>query len=746
MHPQPLRALFVSPSIARSLFRSFAFLAPAFPFAVLLCATACNDTSPAGPDAERRATVAVPAAGPMSSLAPVAGPLSTSAPQPGKMSVSSPGSDLGAKALSPKARSADVPNPHSLSNATAPETGILWQNTTTGERSIWLMAGTSYSSAVLLSTVPTQWSIAGSGDFNGDGNADIVWQNLTTGDRSIWFMNGTAYSSAVLLPNVPVQWSIAGVGDFNADGKPDLVWQNTITGDRSMWFMNGSSYASAALLPNVPIAWKIVAVGDFNSDGKPDLVWQSASTGQTSIWFMNGSVWSGSFSLLTAVPTAWHIAGAADFDGDGDLDFLWQNVTTGERSIWLMSGSVWNGSAVLLPTVPTQWSIAGVVSHPTASNVSITFCDAWGPAWVGYQDNNGPWTQATAGSGHSYSFDITGGRGAVAVVIPSTTTLNLMYVFYGTAAELAAIGSGFNAVGGCASPTPPSMKGVTVAFPALPTATQVRVTMGFASGIAVSPATTATLSDIPLGATDVVALGQDINSTVTALSILHGVDAPNGGTITLNSWTSVLSSNVTIGNLGTDLANVYVGYVTSRGTTVNLAAGEAGGANQTYPGVPNELQEPGDLHAMTVLATAAAPPGFIDIREVLMSFHTAGDRTLALGPPLANPAITLLANSPNASYSIQLPHQSEYSLECAMSFSQLGGSTFVEVIALSGYVGSASTWDLAVPDLSSAAGFDVKWGLTRGLQTTWSITAAGIPSSSVGNPAWSAARGGPAPN
>jgi len=241
---------------------------------------------------------------------------------------------------------------------------MLWQNTSTGDRSIWLMTGTSWDgSYAALPQVATTWSIAGTGDFNADGQADIVWQNTSTGDRSIWFMSGNTWGGTyAALPNVSTQWSIAGVGDFNADGKPDIVWQNLTTGDRSIWFMNGSTWTGTyALLPNVATAWKIVAVGDFNGDSKPDIVWQNAATGQSSIWFMNGAVWNNAYALLQTVPTQWRIAAAADFDGDGDPDLVWQDVNGGARSIWLMTGAVWTGTYASLLSVPVQWSIAGVL-------------------------------------------------------------------------------------------------------------------------------------------------------------------------------------------------------------------------------------------------------------------------------------------------------------------------------------------------------------------------------------------------
>ncbi len=50
---------------------------------------------------------------------------------------------------------------------------------------------------------------------------------------------------------------------------------------------------------------------------------------------------------------------------------------------------------------------------PTA--VSLKFCAAAPPLWVGYQNGNGAWTTATAGAQYTYSFTINGG-GALAYV------------------------------------------------------------------------------------------------------------------------------------------------------------------------------------------------------------------------------------------------------------------------------------------------------------------------------------------
>jgi uncharacterized repeat protein (TIGR03806 family) len=235
------------------------------------------------------------------------------------------------------------------------QSDLLWQNTSTGERSVWLMNGTAYQSGAGLGVVPTAWSIAGSGDFNGDGKPDILWQNSATGERVIWMMNGTNFLGGVYLAVVPTAWSIAGTGDFNGDGQTDILWQNTSTGDRVLWLMDGTGFLAGFDLTLVSTDWSIAGVADFNGDGEPDILWQNTVTGERGIWLMNGTTYASGVAL-GVVPTAWSIAGTGDFNSDGKPDILWQNTATGERVVWLMNGTTFQ-SGVSLGVIPTVWSI-----------------------------------------------------------------------------------------------------------------------------------------------------------------------------------------------------------------------------------------------------------------------------------------------------------------------------------------------------------------------------------------------------
>ena len=120
---------------------------------------------------------------------------------------------------------------------------ILWQNTSTGQASIWDMDGNTLVGGGAVSPNPgPSWKAIGTGDFNDDGHSDILWQNASTGQASIWEMNGnTLIGGGPVSPNPGPSWQAVGTGDFNGDGFSDILWQNTSTGQASIWEMNGNT-------------------------------------------------------------------------------------------------------------------------------------------------------------------------------------------------------------------------------------------------------------------------------------------------------------------------------------------------------------------------------------------------------------------------------------------------------------------------------------------------------------------------
>jgi hypothetical protein len=238
---------------------------------------------------------------------------------------------------------------------------LILQNTVTGQRSIWLMNGSSHSSSVDLGSLDLAWQVAATGDFNADNYPDLLLENDSTGERRVWLMNGTALGASYTLGYFP-QWLIAGTADFNADGKTDIVWQNKTTGERSIWLMDGTNVSSVISLGIVPIEWSIIGCGDFDADNKPDLVFQNTVTGERRIWLNKDATLMSSVSLGT-FPTTLQIAMVGDYNNDGKSDLVWQNYVTGERYIWLMNGTTM-ASSVSLGLVSLDWAIGSLASYP----------------------------------------------------------------------------------------------------------------------------------------------------------------------------------------------------------------------------------------------------------------------------------------------------------------------------------------------------------------------------------------------
>jgi hypothetical protein len=73
----------------------------------------------------------------------------------------------------------------------------------------------------------------------------------------MWLMSGWTVTSSAAFGTVDLNWQIAGVGDFDGDGKADLVWRNTATGDVAMWLMSGWTVTNSADFATVDLNWQI---------------------------------------------------------------------------------------------------------------------------------------------------------------------------------------------------------------------------------------------------------------------------------------------------------------------------------------------------------------------------------------------------------------------------------------------------------------------------------------------------------
>jgi len=174
---------------------------------------------------------------------------------------------------------------------------LLFQNQD-GRTAVALMNGTSVVSMTTVGNPGTAWRAIGAGDFNNDGNADILFQDTdnNNGSPQIWEMNGTSVIATAVLPNPGKGWQAIGTGDFNGDGNADILFQNK-DGTPQIWEMNGTSILAEATLANPGSSWQAIGTSDFNGDGMSDILFQNSSNGTPLVWEMNGTSVATTFTL-----------------------------------------------------------------------------------------------------------------------------------------------------------------------------------------------------------------------------------------------------------------------------------------------------------------------------------------------------------------------------------------------------------------------------------------------------------------
>ena len=90
--------------------------------------------------------------------------------------------------------------------------------------------------------------------MDGDLVADFVLHNGVTGVTQVFTMDGLKVDSPDKVINdkdggsitVSLPWRIAGTNDFDRDGNADILWHNGSTGETQIWFMEGKNIRDRA--------------------------------------------------------------------------------------------------------------------------------------------------------------------------------------------------------------------------------------------------------------------------------------------------------------------------------------------------------------------------------------------------------------------------------------------------------------------------------------------------------------------
>lgn len=201
----------------------------------------------------------------------------------------------------------------------------------------------------------TVWALANA-DYNGDGFDDLA----VSADRTIYILLSNGNGTFTTAPGSPIAIARPGTGvvtsvrtgDFNGDGYADLVGILPDIDVTLAYVFLGDNTGRLTAAPGSPFTvgsnagagW--IATGDFNQDGLDDFAVANQNSATLTVWLATPS---GAFAQAPGspinvgpFPTAYPVSMAVgDFDGDGRLDLITNDFPSGRSRVFLGNG---NGS------------------------------------------------------------------------------------------------------------------------------------------------------------------------------------------------------------------------------------------------------------------------------------------------------------------------------------------------------------------------------------------------------------------
>ena len=193
--------------------------------------------------------------------------------------------------------------------------------------------GTGWNSRDLVTPV---------GDVTGDGVSDLLARTTTTKRTSVYAGDGKGHFGAATATTAQFAKAdqLAGVGDWNGDGKADVVTRSGATKKLYLSLGDGRGrFGAARLLSATWGAYRTtVGAGDFTGDKRADLAVLGAD-GRLSVVAGNGS----GLGTTRLVSTGWKnfdlLSGLSDVTGDGRTDLVGRSRTSGLTYVYSGNGA-----------------------------------------------------------------------------------------------------------------------------------------------------------------------------------------------------------------------------------------------------------------------------------------------------------------------------------------------------------------------------------------------------------------------
>ena len=389
--------------------------------------------------------------------------------------------------------------------------------------------------------------------------------------------------------------------------------------------------------------------------------------------------------------------------------------------VWFLVAAVSACSDSTLPSTPPP--------PPPPTTIAVAYCAGLEPTWVAFQDGDGAWTQAQptpSGSNKTFRHEFSADRGAIATLSRAGGNMTVLSVLYGTPAELVTAGDTNSRDCG---PAPAKTLLGTVA--ALETNETAFVSASFNSRVRVSVDRTFELKGLASGPRDLLAARTtriDGSDVLTRLIMRRGVDVPDSTTLPVLDFASAEAfapavATVSLDGLGAESAASGTRLLTDHDElAVSLLIGLTTDVTRPYVALPESQLLASDLQILAASVSAATTGS---ARSATLYFRTPTDRTLTLGAPLIPPTFSTVASAPALRLRAHFVPQGEYDRSAFVSYQQ-GTTTFVVISMTAAYGALTGTgYDLVVPDLSGAVGFDPAWTLQAGGTVLWNAGRVG---------------------
>lgn len=377
-----------------------------------------------------------------------------------------------------------------------------------------------------------------------------------------------------------------------------------------------------------------------------------------------------------------------------------------------------------------------VVAPPTTGSIHWKFCSGSLPQYFfAVRDGTGPWTRVVPGLDSVYSFTVGAGVGSVAMVTNDSGGYRTTVYQY-TAAELAARGPSQCAL--VQNVTTRTVNGTVAGVSGFRTS---QIGMGWWSG-STNGNGSFSLLNLPSGALDVIAMRNadvaiDLDIPTDRVIIRRGVNPASGSTLpvldfgaaesfapTTSTWTF---NNVNAGEkIG--ISQAFISAAGSTGPFALYPGVDRDGASRSIYGVPLAQTIAGDLHQVVAtinsVGTPAAAPNRAS-RQIIAYARTLADRAIAFGPAMPTPSVTAVPGAPAGRLRATGTLPTEYSAGVSFDVTQTATARFATVHTTRDFLNTAGIYDVQIPDLTAAIGWDTQFAIRAGVPTNWWVSGGG---------------------